>query len=62
MAAAKFEGKPVDVDFGPGSGPALGGGGDEIGSWSGITYIHKMEIALSSNLDFAALFCFRSPL
>jgi hypothetical protein len=50
MAAATFEGKPVDVDFGPGSGPVLGGGGGGIGSWSGMTYIHKMENALSSNL------------
>jgi hypothetical protein len=27
MAAATFEGKPVDVDFGPISGPGLGEGG-----------------------------------
>ncbi len=50
IAAATFEGKPLDVDFGPasGSGPGLGGGG--LGSWSGMTYIHKMVVALSSNL------------
>ena len=49
IAAATFEGKPVDVDFGPGSGPELGGGAGGIGSWSGMTYIHKMADALSSN-------------
>ena len=62
IAAATFEGKPVDVVCGPGSGPGLGGVGGGIGSWSGITYIHKMENALSSNLAFAALFSFRSRL
>jgi hypothetical protein len=31
-AAATFEGKPVDVDFGPSSGPGLDGGGGGIGS------------------------------
>src|SRR5438132_11998045 len=46
IAAATFAGKPVDVDFGPGSGPVGGGG---IGSWSGMTYIHKIAVALSSN-------------
>src|SRR5437667_299101 len=59
IAAATFEGKPVAVEFGPGSGPGLGGGGG-AGCSSGITYIHKMAVALSSNLAFAALFCFRS--
>jgi hypothetical protein len=56
IAAATFEGKPVDVDFGPGSGPATGGdgggtgsSGGGIGCWSGIPYIHKMAVALSSN-------------
>ena len=53
IAAATFEGKPVDVDFGPGSGPELGGGAGGIGSWSGMTYIHKMADALSSNLGFS---------
>jgi hypothetical protein len=61
MAAATFEGKPVDVDFGPGSGPATGGAGGGIGASSGMPYIHKMTAALSSNLAFAALFRFRSP-
>jgi hypothetical protein len=56
-AAATFEGKPVDVDFGPSSGPGLGGGG--IGSWSGMFYIHRMRNGLSSNLAFQALFRFR---
>ena len=56
IAAATFEGKPVDVDFGPGSGPGLGGGGDAMGSSSGMTYIHKMAVALSSNLDFTTSF------
>ena len=50
IAAATFEGKPVDVDFGPGSGPATGGGGAGVGSSSGMTYIHKMAVGLSSNL------------
>jgi len=50
IAAATFEGKPVDVDFGPGSGPGLGGGAGGVGSWSGMTYIHKMAAALSRNL------------
>jgi prepilin-type N-terminal cleavage/methylation domain-containing protein/prepilin-type processing-associated H-X9-DG protein len=56
IAAATFEGKPVDVDFGPGSGPATGGGdcgigssGGGIGASSGMTYIHKMTVGLSSN-------------
>lgn len=61
IAAAMFEGKLVEVDFGPSSGPGLGGGGGGIGSWSGMIYIHKMENALSSNLAFSALFPFRSP-
>lgn len=50
IAAATFEGKPVDVDFGPGSGAALGGDGGGIGSSSGILYIHEMADVLSSNL------------
>jgi prepilin-type N-terminal cleavage/methylation domain-containing protein/prepilin-type processing-associated H-X9-DG protein len=56
IAAATFEGNPVDVDFGPGSGPATGGDGGRtgssgggIGAWSGMTYIHKMVVGLSSN-------------
>src|SRR6266478_1140068 len=60
IAAATFEGKPVDVDFGPGSGPGLGGGAGGIGSSSGITYIHKMPVALSSNLTLHAPFRFHS--
>ena len=59
IAAATFEGKPVDVDFGPGSGPALGGGGG-VGASSGMTYIHEMADSLSSNLAFSALFRFHS--
>src|SRR5437016_12301487 len=50
IAAAMFEGKPVEVDFGPTSGPGVGGGGGGIGSWSGMIYIHKMTNVLSSNL------------
>lgn len=51
MAAATFEGKPVDVDFGPVSGSGLGGGGGWLGSsGSGMVYVHKVENALSSNL------------
>jgi hypothetical protein len=60
-AAATFEGKPVDVDFGPSSGPGLGAGGGGVGSGSGMIYIHRMQNPLSSNLTFAALFRFRSP-
>jgi hypothetical protein len=59
-AAATFEGKPVDVDFGPSSGLGTGGGEGGVGSSSGMTYLHRMENALSSNLAFAALFRFRS--
>src|SRR6266567_3568463 len=61
MAAATFEGKPVDVDFGPGSGPAVGGGGGGVGSSSGMTYIHKMTVVLSSTLAArCSLFRFHS--
>ena len=49
IAAATFEGRPVDVDFGPGSGPGTGGDGGGMGCSSGMTYIHKMTVALSSN-------------
>lgn len=49
IAAATFEGKPVDVDVGPGSGPATGGGDGGVGASSGMTYIHKMTDLLSSN-------------
>src|SRR5438477_11716532 len=61
IAAAMFEGKPVEVDFRPSSGPGVGGGGGGIGSWSGMIYIHKMENALSSNLAFSPLFCLSLP-
>src|SRR6266481_8222320 len=60
IAAATFEGKPVDVDFGPCSGPGLGGGAGGIGSWSGMTYIHKTTNVLSSNLALHAPFRFHS--
>src|SRR5262245_57843796 len=62
IAAAMFEGKPVEVDCEPTSGPGLGGGGGGIGSCSGMIYIHKMPNALSSNLAFSPLFAFRSLL
>jgi hypothetical protein len=58
-AAATFEGKPVDVDFGPSSGPGLDGGGGAAGSGSGMIYIHRMQNPLSSNLAFTVLFRFR---
>src|SRR6266699_1919620 len=45
IAAATLEGKPVESDFGAGSGPGLGGG-----SSSGMTYIHETTNVLSSNL------------
>src|SRR3954453_18696398 len=57
-AAATFEGKPVDVDFGPSSGPGPDAGGGGIGSCSGIIYIHRMQNPLSSNLAVAGLFRF----
>ena len=59
-AAATFEGKPVDVDFGPSSGLGPDAGGGVIGSSSGKIYIHRMQNPLSSNLAFAVLFRFRS--
>src|SRR5919109_1941007 len=61
IAAATFEGKPVEVDFGPRSGPGVGGGDGGIGSWSGMIYIHKMKNALSSNLAFSSLFWLPLP-
>jgi len=61
IAAATLEGKPVDVDFGPSSGPALGGGGGGVGSWSGMIYIHRMQNGLSSNLDFRGSFSLSLP-
>ena len=56
MAAATFEGKPVDVGvaLGPGPGPGEGGGG--MGSWSGMIYIHKLADSLSSKLTFCSFF------
>jgi hypothetical protein len=56
IAAATFDGNPVDVDFGPGSGPGDGAGEGELGASSGMTYIHKMASALSSNLGFVVVF------
>ena len=52
IAAATFDGKPVDWDVALVSGPGPGGGG---GGWfgsvgSGMIYIHKLGNALSSNL------------
>ena len=52
MAAATFDGNPVDADVTLGSGSGLGGGG---GVWlesvgSGMDYVHKMTNVLSSNL------------
>ena len=52
IAAATFDGKPVDWDVALVSGPGPGGGG---GGWlgsvgSGIIYIHKLGNTLSSNL------------
>src|SRR5437762_10272561 len=60
-AAATFEGKPVDVDFGPSSGPEPDADGGGIGSCSGMIYIHRMQNPLSSKHAFAVLFRFRSP-
>jgi len=62
MAAATFEGKPVDADFALVSDCGLGGagGGGWLGSTgSGMIYIHKLADSLSSNLptsQFAFLF------
>src|SRR3954453_861509 len=60
-AAATFEGRPVDVDFGPSSGPGPDAGGGGIGSCSGIIYIHRMQNPLSSNLSLRFLFPFALP-
>jgi prepilin-type N-terminal cleavage/methylation domain-containing protein/prepilin-type processing-associated H-X9-DG protein len=60
IAAATFEGKPVDPAFALVSGPGLGGGGGWLGSvGSGMIYIHELEKALSSNLA-VLLFHFHS--
>jgi hypothetical protein len=53
IAAATFDGKPVDADFAV-SGSGLGGGGGDVG-WlgspgSGMIYIRKLIDGLSSNL------------
>jgi prepilin-type N-terminal cleavage/methylation domain-containing protein len=59
-AAATFEGKPVDVDLALGSGDAFGTGG--IGSsGSGMVQLHKLPLALSSELPRSAVpySCFR---
>src|SRR6266436_842197 len=61
IAAATFEGNPVDMDFGPGSGPGVGEGGGGVGSWSGMTYIHKTTNVLSSNLVFCGSFSLSLP-
>src|SRR6266516_4270742 len=51
MAAATFEGKPVEVDVVFISGSGLDEGGGWVGSTgSGMTYIHKLGNVLSSNL------------
>ena len=50
MAAATFDGKPVDVDAPLGSGSGLGGGGWLGSVGSGMDYVHKMTNVLSSNL------------
>ena len=54
MAAATFEGKPVEVDVVLSSGSGLDGGGGWVGSTgSGMAYIHKLGNVLSSNLPAA---------
>jgi prepilin-type N-terminal cleavage/methylation domain-containing protein/prepilin-type processing-associated H-X9-DG protein len=60
-AAATLEGNPVDVDFGPSSGPGLDEGGGGIGSWSGMIYIHRMQNALSSILAWSTCFWLSLP-
>jgi prepilin-type N-terminal cleavage/methylation domain-containing protein/prepilin-type processing-associated H-X9-DG protein len=60
MAAATFEGRPVDPDCPPVSGPGLAGGAGWLGSvGSGMIYIHELEKPLSSNLA-VLLFRFHS--
>ncbi len=63
MAAATFEGKPVEVDVVLSSGSGLDGGGGWVGSTgSGMAYIHKLGNVLSSNLPQSARFRFHSAL
>ena len=63
MAAATFEGKPVEVDVVLSSGSGLDGGGGWVGSTgSGMAYIHKLGNALSSNLPRHCIFAFISIL
>src|SRR5438128_12638094 len=55
MAAATFEGKPVDWDFAPVSGSGLGGGGGGDVGWFGssgscMAYIRKFGDTLSRNI------------
>ncbi len=61
IAAATFDGKPVDADFAV-SGSGLGGRGGDVG-WlgspgSGMIYIHKLTDGLSSNLPRHCIFAF----
>jgi len=59
MAAATFEGKPVEVDVVLSSGSGLDGGVGWVGSTgSGMPYIHKLGNVLSSNLPRHCIFAF----
>ena len=59
MAAAAFEGKPVELDVVLSSGSGLDGGGGWVGSTgSGMPYIHKLGNVLSSNLPRHCIFAF----
>ena len=63
MAAATFEGKPVEVEAVFISGSGLDGGGGWVGSTgSGMVYIHKLGNVLSSNLPGRCIFAFISLL
>jgi len=59
MAAATFEGKPVEVDVVLSSGSGLDGGVGWVGSTgSRMPYIHKLGNVLSSNLPRHCIFAF----
>ena len=53
IAAATFDGNPVDVDLTLELDSGLRGGGWLGSAWSGTLYVHELGNALSSNLALA---------